>query len=163
VEALQNSSVQSLAPFVTVIPGELNGLTGPHVIFEGANVHVRSGSGSTSDNPSAADPPPPLTGLGNLVVGYNENTPGKDRTGAHNLIVGPDHGYSSFGGFVAGNQNNISAPNASVSGGVQNEASGSDSSVSGGVQNWAVGADSSILGGVQNYAAGEYQTIPAIP
>src|SRR5439155_21408048 len=28
----------------------INGVSGPHIIFSGANVHVRSGSGSTDDN-----------------------------------------------------------------------------------------------------------------
>ena len=69
---------------------------GPHVIFEGANVHIQSGLGVTSDV---------VTGLGNLVVGYNEErrfgvTVG-DRAGAHNLVVGPLHKYLSWGGFVA--------------------------------------------------------------
>ena len=36
----------ALGPYVTVEPAALAGLAGPHVLFEGANVHVRSGSGS---------------------------------------------------------------------------------------------------------------------
>lgn len=56
----------ALADYVTVVPGIANGLSGPHVMFEGVNVHIRSGSGSTSDGGS------PI-GLGNLIVGYNES------------------------------------------------------------------------------------------
>jgi hypothetical protein len=34
---------------VRVDHGEINGLAGPHLIIEGCNVHVRSGSGATDD------------------------------------------------------------------------------------------------------------------
>jgi TolA-binding protein len=66
--------------YMTVETGELEGLTGPHVIFEGVNVHVRSGSGLTDDNTDKEEFPEPgvgednvFTGLGNLIVGYNED------------------------------------------------------------------------------------------
>lgn len=55
----------ALADHVTIVPGIVNGLRGPHVMFEGVNVHIRSGSGSTSDGGSPV-------GLGNLIIGYNE-------------------------------------------------------------------------------------------
>jgi hypothetical protein len=66
---------------------------GNDVIFEGCNVHIRSGAGYTGA---------PVNGLGNLVVGYNEAFPDDDRTGSHNLVVGAFHSYSSSGGLVAG-------------------------------------------------------------
>ena len=34
-------------------------------------------------------------GLGNLVIGYNEDSGDDDRSGSHNLIVGGYHSYSS--------------------------------------------------------------------
>ena len=95
--------------------------------FEGCNVHVRNGAGQTDS----------LNGFGNLIVGYNEDksvsppSP-KDRTGSHNLVVGRDHTYSSYGGFVAGENNSIEGRYASVSGGLRNSAIGSNSSVGGG-------------------------------
>lgn len=107
---------------VTVEPNDINGLEGPHVIFTGVNVHVRSGSGRTDDAGS---------GSGNLIVGYNEDLFGNPRTGSHNLVVGAGHGYSSCGGFVAGFGNTISGRYAAVSGGAENAASGNVSSVSG--------------------------------
>lgn len=58
-------AILALADYVKVEPDIINELSGPHVIFEGANVHIRSGSGSTSDG---GDP----SGLGNLIIGYNE-------------------------------------------------------------------------------------------
>ena len=37
---------------VSVVDGEINELKGPHFIFEGVNVHIRSGSGSSDDGTS---------------------------------------------------------------------------------------------------------------
>ena len=121
IEELDTGGESALEGFVTVNNDEMDGLAGPHIIFEGANVHVRSGSGATDDSGV-------LTGLGNLVVGYNEDAslPGEqpeNRTGSHNLVVGSEHTYSSYGGFVAGLNNNVSGPSASVSGGGNNTAS----------------------------------------
>lgn len=68
--------------------------SGDDVIIEGANLYVRSGSGSTNGA---------VNGRGNLVVGYNElRGTGDDRSGSHNLVVGSQHNYSAYGGFVAG-------------------------------------------------------------
>ena len=143
-------TLEDLTQFQFVVPGEINGLAGPHLIFEGVNVHIESGSGVTDDGGS------PI-GLGNLVVGYNEEPFGLgagDRVGSHNLIVGPEHRYLSTGGFVAGVGNTISGLSASVSGGSNNVASGSSSSVSGGRNNRANGAQSSVSGGRNRTALG---------
>ena len=96
-------------PYVSVDNGTIDDLAGPHIIFTGANVHIRSGSGYTDDAPN---------GLGNLIVGYNENPWTYARTGSHNMVIGPEHGYSSYGGFVAGVRNRISGVDSSVSGGL---------------------------------------------
>jgi len=114
---------QAFFDHVTVDPDEINGLEGPHLIFTGMNFHIRSGSGSTDE---------PGSGLGNLIVGYNEDLYESPRTGSHNVVVGTGHGYSSWGGFVAGFGNTVSGPCASVSGGAENTAGGFASSVSGG-------------------------------
>jgi hypothetical protein len=122
---------------------------GTDVIFEGCNVHIRSGAGATD----AA-----VNGLGNLIVGYNEDgPPGFEvdvRTGSHNLVVGRFHTYSSFGGFVAGRNNAVSGPSASVSGGQDNTASGPYASVSGGLNNTASSIRASVSGGENNTASG---------
>lgn len=80
--ALQNEQTNlgqlaDLAPFVIVDLNPINELAGPHIIFEGANVHVRSGSGGTTTPVPGGEPPgpgepPPTVALGNLVIGYNE-------------------------------------------------------------------------------------------
>ena len=179
VEALAEAleEAHEILQFVHVEVRPINNLAGPHVIFEAANVHVRSGSGLTNDGcfPDASrDPDFPncesLTGLGNLIVGYNEQLPSRStrasrprevRTGSHNLVVGDFHSYSSFSGFVAGQTNRVTGPYASVSGGNANQASGDSSSVSGGFRNSASGQASSVSGGrdrdapdESNWAAG---------
>ena len=106
---------------------------GTTLTITGRNVQIVSGSGTTDDNGT-------LTGLGNLIIGYNDDMVLGDidiRTGSHNLIVGDEHSYSSFGGFVAGFNNTISGPSASVSSGHTNTARGVLSSVSGGLNNTA--------------------------
>ena len=145
----QLNRYRKLLQYVTIDSNEINGLAGPHVIFSGVNVHIRSGSGETADALS------PL-GLGNLIIGYNEEnqfytTP---RTGSHNLVVGSEHGYPSYGGLVAGFRNDITGPASSVSGGTANTASGDFSSISGGATNTANGEISAVSGGQSNTASG---------
>ena len=168
-----------LGTYVKVVDtGSINGLTGPHVIFEGANVHIRSGSGFTDDNTTQAafgvsffgdasgTPSETLTGRGNLIIGYDETSAlsgtlsSGPRTGSHNLVVGPVHTFSSWGGMVAGFKNAITGISSSVSGGGGNTASGVFfSSVSGGEQNTASGQGSSVSGGVLNTASGNASSV----
>ena len=114
---------------------------GNDIYIDGANLHVRNGTGSTKGD---------VNGLGNLIVGYNESR-GEwgtdDRTGSHNIVTGSQHNYSSFGGLVAGHWNTISGPMASVSGGYSNEAIVSYASVAGGRNNIASGYYSFVAGG----------------
>jgi hypothetical protein len=114
------NSALALAPFVLVDRNPQDGVAGPHITFKGANIHIVSGSGATDDHGAS-------TGLGNLIVGYNEPPPAlgdADRRGSHNLVIGRYHRftYDVFGGFVAGEANTISAPEASVLGGESNTA-----------------------------------------
>ena len=144
------ATLQALLTYVKVQDGVLNGVGGPHVIIEGANLHVRSGSGQTED----------ATNLGNLFIGYNEPrlTAGAPdvtlRGGSHNLVVGPEHRYSASGGFVAGVKNTVSGDSASVSGGQGNVASGVAASVSGGSNNRGTGQNSSVSGGLNRNSQG---------
>ena len=142
VEALENL-VNILSTDNTVLKARLSCISedsGEDDLFlEGCNVHVLNGIGYT-DSQNAK---------GNLIVGYNEDTfdGPNDRTGSHNLIIGSEHTYSSFGGFVAGFRNTISGEVASVSGGENNTASGFAASVSAGNNNIASGQWSSVSGG----------------
>jgi hypothetical protein len=172
VESLQTSNtalqtqltnaknVLALAPFVSVDPNPQLGVAGPSITFKGANLHIVSGSGSTTEvnNPR---------GLGNLIIGYDEETPltfplrPGDRGGSHNLVIGPRHRFTqaAFGGLVAGDQNTINNTGASVSGGRNNGASGSFASVSGGDGNTANGIAASVSGGLQNTARGATDSV----
>ena len=139
---VEGNPALALGPYVSVALTPLNGLPGPHILWTGANLHVRSGSGATDGA---------LTGRGNLLVGYNEFFTG---SGSHNIVVGLGHTLSSFGGLVAGFSNTISAPYASVTGGERNTASGLRASVSGGESNTASGLRASVTGGHLNLASG---------
>lgn len=148
------ASLKEKLQFVTVESKELEGLTGPHLIIAGCNLHVRSGSGATDDDEQ-------FTGLGNLIVGYNERprfvVP--ERGGTHNLIVGPEHNYPNFGGFAAGFGNTVRGPNCSVSGGQKNEASGPQATVNGGFSNAATGNRATVGGGFSRNAAQDYNWV----
>src|SRR4030095_11742686 len=102
------------------------------ITISGANLNIVNGLGATNT----------VNGLGNLIVGYQEHRlpPAiNTRTGSHNVIVGRQHNFSSFGGLVVGQVNEISGVWASVSGGLGNTATGPNASVSGGVGNTASG------------------------
>lgn len=133
--------------------------TGDLLTFSGMNVQVTSGSGATGGT---------INGLGNLIVGYNtDNESGSlkgdnsddIRTGSHNLIVGDDHTYSSYGAIVAGYDNATTAPSTSVTGGVTNIAAGSFASVSGGFDNTASGYSASVTGGINNTASSYFTSV----
>ena len=121
----------------------------PTVRFTGVNVQVVSGSGDTMGA---------VNGLGNLIVGYNENE-SDIRTGSHNLVIGRQHSYSSFGGLIAGANNTVTGPESSVVGGFSNIASGAFSTVTGGIVNTASGSSSSVSGGDHNVASGTWSSV----
>lgn len=167
---VKTNPVLALGPYVAVDPNAQNGLAGPHVIFSGANVHIVSGSGATVDS----------SGLGNLVIGYNEDSAAdqtesdqslidQSRTGSHNLVLGPLHMFTASGGMVAGYENFIGSNYAAATGGacntagagtlVVNQCPGPDdaadaASVSGGFFNQAFSQYSRVIGGSSNLASG---------
>lgn len=167
--------VSDLASCVTVddvmrdIDGDGLAETLPRVMVEGCNLQVANGIGQTSSR----------NGLGNLIVGYDEERPDttaafletcsdgqydnetdcvaagriwaqNHKSGSHNLIVGTHNNYASFGGAVFGVVNTINNQYATVTAGSDNIASGFFSAVSGGLFNTARGDWSSINGGLHN-------------
>jgi len=145
--------ISSLQAQITTLQNLLQGVTrsANNIYITGANLHIRSGSGSTSGT---------VNGLGNIIVGYNETRgTGDNRTGSHNLILGTRHNYSSYGGILAGYQNTISGIYASAIGGQQNTASGNYSSVSGAATSTASGINASVSGGTANTASGNYSSV----
>jgi hypothetical protein len=161
--AVQSNHALLLGPFVSVDPNPEIGVIGPNITFTGANIHIVSGSGATNDNGNP-------TGLGNLIIGYDEKPPTNDgfppfspgdRGGSHNLVTGVGNRFTraAFGGLVAGEANTISNQATSVSGGVSNAATGLDASVSGGQFNIASGDRSSVSGGHSNTASGDVASV----
>ena len=155
VEELSAKGNKSLALRLEALEYKLVHITsGPDdVTITGANLRIVNGLGTTNTT----------NGVGNLIVGYNEERgDGTDtRTGSHNVVVGRQHNFSSFGGLVVAQFNEISGVFASVSGGRRNIASGDFASVSGGFRNTASGDGSSVSGGsnrstpgTDNWAAG---------
>jgi len=118
---------------------------GNTLVFEGMNLQVVNGKGVTASS----------TGLGNVIIGYNEDATKDDvRTGSHYLIIGSEHSYTNYGGIVAGSNNTSSGNYASVTGGANNSASGRYASVTGGNANKAIGDYSWASGGFNNEANG---------
>lgn len=142
--------VQPIAPDKIACISDLS--TATDLIFEGCNVHIRNRMGMTDSKDGSVGVG---RGTGNLIIGYDEDGLGdKDRTGSHNVVVGGEHTYSSYGGLVAGYRNSLTGANASVTGGTFNEAQGSKTSVSGGYANVAIGDSSSVSGGAGNKTNG---------
>ena len=126
-------------------------VSGTDYTISGFNVRIVDGGGDTSST----------SGLGNLTIGYNRlrNNGTDDRTGSHNLILGDQNNYSSFGGLVGGLANTSSGVYASVLGGFGSTASGFYSSVSGGARNRASSDFSSVSGGANNTASGDSSSV----
>jgi hypothetical protein len=118
------------------------------VMFKGVNVQVVNGTGIETR----------LNGLGNLIIGYADNTGGGRRTGSHNLITGDNGSWTSYGGLLAGDFNQIHGPFDAIPGGRSSTASGFDSTVAGGAGNLASGFAASANGGISNISNGFYAT-----
>jgi hypothetical protein len=132
---------------------EVSGTPGTdgRVVFTGVNVQVIDGSGDTAGEPN---------GLGNLIVGYDaRNSDADAKSGSHNLVVGDDHSYASFGGLVAGHDNALGGASASVPGGEGNHADGFAAAVSGGRYNAASGFIASVSGGALNSATSAFASV----
>jgi hypothetical protein len=114
----------------------------PTIQLSGVNLQVVDGEGKTES----------VNGEGNLVIGYDENPLGREQTGSHDLILGERQLFNSYGDILAGHNDAITAPFASVTAGEHNAASGSGASVSGGIFGTASATASSVSGGLGNNA-----------
>lgn len=139
------------------------------IVIEGANLYVQSGSGFTYGT---------VNGLGNVIIGYDEadgySGYGTDRTGSHNLVIGPFHNYGNYGGIVSGYANTVSGAFAAVIGSTESEAAGNGSvvvagqdnltsdyitAIVGGAYNTTEGRAAAIISGNENTTTGDYATI----
>ena len=146
------------------------------IVIEGANLRVRSGSGSTDGT---------VNGAGNVIIGYGEAnsltgqcTGGTDagnvcvatgcvggsctavgeQTGSHNLIVGKNVAFTSWGGVASGSGHVLNAAGA-VALGRNNVVNGDYGVVSGGTTNLADAENSTVSGGVANQALHSSATV----
>lgn len=144
-----SSQQHTLLSILPDISFQASGVGGkPTVQFAGVNLQLVNGSGSETV----------LNGKGNLVIGYDPKPLGQ--SGSHNLVLGTSgQGYSSYGGIDAGFQNVISAPAASVLGGLNNTADGLDAAITGGEANSATGRDAWVGGGIGNRATNADSTV----
>jgi hypothetical protein len=142
--------VLALCPYVSVTGSAINGVAGPNVVFKGCNLQIKS---ATSEDDTS--------GLGNLIVGWNDESPDVSfRTGSNNLVCGDQNNFNSYGSFLAGCNNATQDPCCSVSGGYGNNTVGNYASVSGGSGNMAGnGACTSVTGGQNNCAFGYGSTV----
>jgi hypothetical protein len=139
-------TLQKILPHILYVAAGIGGK--PTVQFSGVNVQVVSGAGKTTT----------INGLGNLVIGYDENT-GHLQTGSSNLVLGEQQTFTSYAGILAGFENTISGPFASVTGGGLNKATFKEASISGGWSNTASAENASVSGGRENTANNEYSSI----
>ena len=119
----------------------------PTIQFSGTNLQIINGEGKTAT----------ANGEGNLIIGYDETT--KAQTGSHDLIVGVEQGYTSYGSLLAGFGNIATGPYASVTGGLRSTASGEYASVSGGNDNKASAESAWTGGGVGGIANARFTSV----
>ena len=118
---------------------------GGDLVFEGTNLVIRNGTSRTDE----------ANGKGNIVIGYAEMDEDEERTGSHNLVIGPRHSYTGTAGIVAGSNNAISGTGSSVLSGRANMATGDHAVVIAGQTNIASGPNSVVVAGYVNESAGQ--------
>ena len=168
--ALATDSIPGIAGYLamdTTVPSR------PTLRLSGANLQIANGLGGTDT----------LNGLGNVIIGYDENRPVgtppecstgvvqnpnnctgvwavDQKGGSHNLVIGPNHNYSGVAGYVAGFKNSLHSNWSSISGGTENKNYAVFSSIAGGRLNvTGVGTSITVTGGVSNFAYGSYSSI----
>jgi hypothetical protein len=141
----EQEKLKTILPYIKLVARGVGGK--PTIEFSGANVQIVNGEGSTQT----------ANGAGNLIIGYDES-PGQ-QTGSHDVIVGPEDGYTSYGSIIGGRDNKALAPYDFVAG-IANKTSDEGASVSGGKENTAEASFSSIFGGKELTTKTEYEAIP---
>ena len=139
--AAELATLDALLPHITYLESGVGGK--PTVEFSGVNVQIVNGEGRTAST----------NGAGNLVIGYDENAGAHEQTGSHDLVLGEEQAFTSYGGVLDGYRNAITSPFASVTGGEHNTASGKSSAVSGGTFGTAGALGAAVSGGLGNHAS----------
>jgi hypothetical protein len=142
----EQETLKSIIPYIKYVASGVGGK--PTILFSGANLQIVDGEGLTEDT----------NGAGNLIIGYDENPRAEPQTGSHNLILGPEQRYTSYGSILGGRENKALGPYDFVVG-IANKTGNEGSSVGGGFENTAGFELSSIFGGKKLSTKAEYEAI----
>ena len=143
---LTSADSSSLPTALAAFNNYLSVNTSDHSItFSGANLFVDNGTGSTES----------VNGLGNVVIGYGENSGVEDQSGSHNLTLGTYNSWPSYGAIVSGVSNRATAHAAAI-GGVHNEVDGPYGAAIAGYYVSVSGSASGSVGGYNNDLSGSY-------
>lgn len=163
----EQEKIEQLLPYINFVKEGVD--KKPAIQISRANLQVIDGLGKTNA----------INGTGNVIIGYDEGGEpgptgaGREQTGSHNLILGKEQTYTSYGSVlggsnnivedpfsvVFGHENTIGAAFTSVSGGYLNKATAENASVSGGRENEASGKVSSVSGGLGNVASSRASSV----
>lgn len=119
----------------------------PSLVFNGVNVHIRNGSGSTTSN----------NGVGNLILGYDEVSTGQpEKVASHSLITGFGNTYKGYGLVMSGQFNRVAGNYAAVVAGDGDTTEAALSALIAGIANkvTATGSHGTIFGGQWNVNSG---------
>jgi hypothetical protein len=143
VNLIAVNPVLALGPYVSVnlATDPVSYLPGPNVVFNGVNVHIVDGSGSSTDAGRSQ-----YSGLGNLVIGYNEHGSKPSFVGVHNLLMGTANTPEGACNLIVGSENHAFNSVGCVIFGEGNEATTYFSSILGGWNN-SVGSETSVVVG----------------
>ncbi|MEM1008243.1 MAG: hypothetical protein AAGJ35_04505, partial [Myxococcota bacterium] len=114
------------------------------VEIKNANLHVVNGTGNTTAN----------NRFGNVLIGYNRNA--ASTTGSHNLLIGDQNSYSSYGGLALGSSNRLIGPYSMA---VGNRNTASIYAIATGANNAAIVPYATSIGGSNNTSNVTYGSI----
>jgi len=143
-DAMTLKEKQILSHMHLVLADDGSGRALPTIRIEGVNVQIVNGKGATYE----------VNGLGNLIVGYQAALGSTERSGSHNVIVGDDTDYSSYGGLSTGGGNQLLGPGCATVGTYESIARGTANAVLGGTKNEVDGLFNVAVGGQWHTIAG---------
>jgi hypothetical protein len=130
----------------TLDPFSLETVDGRRTVrISAANLQLVDGTGDTDGTPN---------GLGNLMIGYAESHAGLERGGSHNVVLGRDNEWSSFGGLVTGRYNRVAGEDTAVIGGRYSDTTGAGAVSIGGLGADVSGEGAVGVGGTENSLSG---------
>jgi len=158
----QQQALETFAPLLNLVSvAERSSFGEDTWNLSGLNIRLDNGTGTTYGESN---------GLGNLILGYNEDegghrneegslVAGEVRVGSHNLVVGSGHSYGSNGGLLGGYNNSLFGQGASILSGQASLATGTWSAILGGLDNRAIATNTCISGGHSNTASGDRASV----